>query len=547
MSFGLTQKTINQLNSIFQKYPAIHQVKIYGSRARGDHRKSSDIDLAFFSESKEDLSSRLSWELDDLPTPYLFDIVNYGKLKNNPLKKEIDQHGEIFYIKQPQTDRVKKHIKSKSKQTEITPMPQHWNTASLGQIAPKILLYMGNGLVEKQNTISGDYCITRIETISNGYIDIKKTRFVSNIPQNILEKYLIRKGDILFSHINSEPHLGKTGIAHKNYKYLLHGMNLLLIRTNQKVMNSYFLNYVFNYYKEIGIFIKISGRAVNQSSINQGKMKALMIPVPPLEEQKKIAGILSQIQKAIEVQDKLIASTTELKKATMKHLFTYGIKQQKPKQTEIGPIPQHWKVHCIDDLFNLKQGKSLSSKNQTGLYLKPFLRTSNVFWGYLDLKQVDKMDIPEKDRKSLCLKKDDLLVCEGGDIGRTAIWNEELKECYYQNHIHRLRIKNKNTFPLFYMYWMYAGIRILNVYGTFGNRTTIPNLSGKRLLKFKIPVPPLEEQKKIAEVLGKIDEKIEAHQNKKSALTELFKTTLQKLMTAQIHTHPLNTQKGNLI
>ena len=109
MSFGLTQKTISQLNSIFQKYPEIHQVKIYGSRARGDHRKGSDIDLAFFSESEEDLSSRLSWELDDLPTPYLFDVVNYDKLKNNPLKKEIDHHGKIFYIRKPQNDEIEKN------------------------------------------------------------------------------------------------------------------------------------------------------------------------------------------------------------------------------------------------------------------------------------------------------------------------------------------------------------------------------------------------------------------------------------------------------
>ena len=107
MPFGLNQKTINQLNSVFQKYPEIHQVKIYGSRAVGNYRTGSDIDLAFFSESKEDLSSRLSWELDDLPTPYLFDVVNYNKLSNNPLKKEIDQNGKIFYVKKSKNNKMK--------------------------------------------------------------------------------------------------------------------------------------------------------------------------------------------------------------------------------------------------------------------------------------------------------------------------------------------------------------------------------------------------------------------------------------------------------
>ena len=107
MPFGLTEKTIKQLNSIFQKYPEIEKVKIYGSRAMENYKEGSDIDLVFFTESKEDLSSRLSWELDELPTPYLFDVVNYNKILNNPLKKEIDKNGKTFYIK-----KIKDHTKS---------------------------------------------------------------------------------------------------------------------------------------------------------------------------------------------------------------------------------------------------------------------------------------------------------------------------------------------------------------------------------------------------------------------------------------------------
>ena len=366
-------------------------------------------------------------------------------------------------------------------------------------------------------------------------------------------------------------------------------------------------------------------------------LKDCKILCPPMMEQKKIARVLSRIQKAVEVQDKLIERTEELKQATMKQLFTYGltheaktynsallatplkakslafspanagiqntpsfkplqpfglkpeaIKEKKasnqpttpqgksekptipissamsakplkakslafspaqptgptspviPAKAGIQKIPAHWNIKEIEDLFELKQGKSLSAKNQTGLYKKPFLRTSNVFWGYLNMKKVDEMDILKREREPLMLKKGDLLVCEGGDIGRTAIWNEELKECYYQNHIHRLRAKGKNVFPVFYMYWMDVAVRQLNIYGTFGNRTTIPNLPGKRLLKFKIPLPPLEEQKKIAMVLQKIDQKAENHKKKKKTLEELFKTMLQKLMTGQI---PVNDIK----
>ncbi len=99
MPFGLTKKTVKQLKDLFKKYPEISQVKIYGSRARGDYKRGSDIDLVFFSESTKELSLRLSWELKALNTLYLFDIVNYKTLSNNYLKKEIDKYGKVFYLR----------------------------------------------------------------------------------------------------------------------------------------------------------------------------------------------------------------------------------------------------------------------------------------------------------------------------------------------------------------------------------------------------------------------------------------------------------------
>ena len=251
--------------------------------------------------------------------------------------------------------------------------------------------------------------------------------------------------------------------------------------------------------------------------------------------------MLSQVQQNINIKDQLIKATKELKKSVMKYLFTYGVKGDKQiKQTEIGQIPKSWNISTLDKLFDLKQGQSLSSKKQTGRHLKYFLRTSNVLWGHLDLLKIDQMDVLSKNRANLLLQKEDLLICEGGDIGGTAIWNEELKECYFQNPIHRLRVKDKNTSSLFYMYWMDAGIRIFKVYGTFGNRTTIPNLSGKRLLQFSVPLPPLKEQKKIAGILQKIDERIKNYEEQKASLQDLFKSMLHKLMTAQIRLHNID-------
>ena len=156
MSFGLSQKTISQLKSVFKKYPELTQVKIYGSRVKGHYRRGSDIDLAFFSESEEDLSPNISWELDDLPTPYLFDLVNYNTLNDSPLKEEIDKHGKVLYRKsteipsslkqekpflkkQPflhkfKTDEIKTPDTKRSfefKQTKIGTIPKDWEVFSI--------------------------------------------------------------------------------------------------------------------------------------------------------------------------------------------------------------------------------------------------------------------------------------------------------------------------------------------------------------------------------------------------------------------------------
>lgn len=297
--------------------------------------------------------------------------------------------------------------------------------------------------------------------------------------------------------------------------------------------------YLWLRYNQNKIYTLQQGGA--QPHVYPRDLKKISVPIPPLAEQRKIATVLNKIQKNIKAKEELVRTTKELKKSTMKYLFTYGVNKEKTKQTEIGEIPASWEVKEIDSLFHLKQGKSLSSKDQTGRYLKPFLRTSNVFWGYLNLEKIDHMDIPLDIRDTLRLKENDLLVCEGGDIGRTAIWKNNLTECYFQNHIHRLRARSvKISFPLFYMYWMDLGVRMIKAYGSFGNRTTIPNLPGKRLLQFQIPLPPLSEQKKIASTLSKIDERIRNYEEQKQALQDLFKAMLHKLMTGQIRAHNLD-------
>ena len=201
------------------------------------------------------------------------------------------------------------------------------------------------------------------------------------------------------------------------------------------------------------------------------------------------------------------------------------------KPTELGPLPNDWLVLPLGELYDMQQGKALSPAARLGKSPKPFLRTANVLWGRLDLSVLDQMDFSEAECERLALHPGDLLICEGGDIGRTAIWSGEVSPCFHQNHIHRLRRVASNIEPKFHMYWMQEALLHLRLYGGAGNKTTIPNLSKARLGAFLVPVPPLKEQRAMAHVLSTIQHTIEATERVIAAAREFKRSLMRYLFT----------------
>ncbi|MEN3010375.1 MAG: restriction endonuclease subunit S, partial [Candidatus Bipolaricaulaceae bacterium] len=270
------------------------------------------------------------------------------------------------------------------------------------------------------------------------------------------------------------------------------------------------------------------------------EIRRLPIPLPSFSEQRAIAHVLRAVQEAKEATERVIAALRQLKKRLMRYLFTYGpvpLDQAESiplRETEIGPIPAHWQVVRLGKIFHIQQGKALCPAARVGSRMRPFLRTSNILWGRVDLTNIDMMHFDEGEEKRLTLQPGDLLVCEGGEIGRTAIWEGQLSGCLYQNHLHRLRPLSSDVYPLFFMYWMELAWKLLGVYGGTGNQTTIPNLSRSRLASLLLPLPPLLEQEQIAAILRTVDRRIEAEENYKRALESLFKTLLHLLMTGKI-------------
>lgn len=187
----------------------------------------------------------------------------------------------------------------------------------------------------------------------------------------------------------------------------------------------------------------------------------------------------------------------------------------------LGMIPAHWKMAPLYARYEVALGKMLDSKQVTGEFSGRYVRNVDVQWDKVNTENLPEMDFAPWERERYRLRPGDVLVCEGGEVGRTAMWRGELGECFYQKAIHRVRPRFANEEPRFFYYLM----QTLAQRGAFvagGNPNTIDHLTAVQLRHYRLPFGPYQEQLAIAAFLDRETTRFDALVAKKERLIELL-------------------------
>ncbi|MCK0767804.1 restriction endonuclease subunit S [Chromohalobacter canadensis] len=384
-------------------------------------------------------------------------------------------------------------------------VPAHWKLGSFRYLIKSL----SNGTIANQvDQEDGSVAVSRIETISKGEVDFSKVGHVR--PNEVDKRFLLKAGDILFSHINSLPMIGNAAV-YMGGKPLLHGMNLLRIQPEESVVSSW----VAYWLKSKVIRQEVESRAkpaINQASISTGSVKSLPALIPPESEQRGITSFLdhetARIDALVEEQQHLISLLKEKRQAVISHAVTKGLDPDvtmKDSGVEwLGEVPAHWDVVAIKWLSAVQRGASPRPIDDPAYF------DENGEYGWVRIADVtassgqleSTMQTLSKLGSSLSVKLQpgSLFVSIAGTVGKPCITS--IKACIHDGFVYfpELTINPNFLYQIFESGLCYLGL---------GKMGTQLNLNTDTVGGIKVAVPPHNEIEKILQTLehdlGNID------------------------------------------
>ncbi|CAL9581061.1 Type-1 restriction enzyme EcoKI specificity protein [Streptomyces sp. enrichment culture] len=247
---------------------------------------------------------------------------------------------------------------------------------------------------------------------------------------------------------------------------------------------------------------------VRTPRINPDEFGGIPIPVPPLDEQRRIADFLDAETARIDrIHDLRTRQQTLLEEAAIRRVYDAvrgaHVKGERKESglDWLGTVPANWRIGAVSHYFEVELGKMLNQEQAQGDYLRPYLRVANVQWDRIDVADLAMMNFPPAEQGRYRLKPGDLLVNEGGSWpGRAAVWNGEISEIYYQKALHRIRARGKELTR--WLYYCLVAAERLRVFQVQGNTSTMTHLTREQLRPQRFPFPEIPTQ---ARLVGELD------------------------------------------
>ena len=373
------------------------------------------------------------------------------------------------------------------------------------------------GVSYKSTDLHGDLnsdsvILLRANNINEGKINFDDIVYVDK--SKVKKEQYLKKGDILVcASSGSKELVGKAAFINKDYAVTF-GAFCKLIRPKDCIAG--YLGHYFNsqMYKE-----KISSLALgaNINNIRNEHIDELLIYLPNKAEQQNISILLDEVSDLTDKRKKQLEKLDELVKFRFVEMFGNVIRNDKG-----------WEQYTFSDIATSRLGKMLDAKQQTGKYAYPYLANFNVQWFRFEIENLNKMDFNEADRQEFELRDGDLLVCEGGEIGRCAVWHNEIQPCYFQKALHRVRCNQHIVLPDYMAWWFKYNCDHKGFAAIEGAKATIAHLPGAKLKVLKVTVPPIELQNQFVAFLKQTDKSKLEVQKSLEKLEVLKKALMQK-------------------
>jgi type I restriction enzyme S subunit len=324
-----------------------------------------------------------------------------------------------------------------------------------------------------------------------------------------------KPGDVIFARMKGT---NKVLLITESESDYIFSTGFVVIRSSEKIDKSFLTHYL-----KSNLFQDEKDKlctGATQKAINNQNIEKLKFPLPPLAIQKRIAEILDAAAALRRKDQELLKKYDELAQAIFIDMFGDPVKNEKG-----------WETQKFGDLFESRLGKMLDAKKQTQHSKYKYLGNSNVHWFNFQFENLAEMSFDERELEIFELKYGDLLICEGGEVGRSAIWKNKKDNIYFQKAIHRARAR-KNNITSEYMvmlFWFYAKF---GGFKDFVTTSTISHLTGEKLKIIPIPVPPIKLQNQFENKIELLNKLRESLSNMMSE--NLFNSLIQKAFKGEL-------------